>query len=195
MISVVIPTIPGREHLLEQTISRFEQSADVEIIVAANHPSCGQAWNAGAEQATGEFLLLGADDLTPDDGWAEAAMNAAARGVYPAPWIVRRDGSTECCGTLGSGLLLTDQARDGLPVCSSPVPFMRREMWEHVGPSLPGHYYSDDWLGYRARLAGLSVQVRRGYRFTHLDGQAGHARLVARSGSDRARFAEEVSKL
>lgn len=197
MISVILPTIAGREQLLEQTIAAYEETTDaeLELVIVRGHPTCGEAWNAGAELATGDQLLLGADDLPPHHGWDQAALAAAAVGVYPAPWIVNTDGSTLCCGTLGSGLLLTRDARDGLPVSNSPIPFLARDRWPDVGPAIPVHCYSDDYLAYRARLAGLAVEVRRGYRFTHLDGQPGHARLIARSRADRAMFATAVSRL
>jgi glycosyltransferase involved in cell wall biosynthesis len=197
LISVVVPTIPGREALFEQTVEAFEATTtcELEFIVPRGHATCGEAWNAGADKATGEYLMLAADDMEPHPGWSETAMLAADNGVYPAPWIVNADGSTECCGTLGSGLLLNDNARDGLPVCNSPVPFMRWDYWPEIGPSIPAHCYSDDYLAYRARLAGLSVEVRRGYRFTHLDGQVGHAPLVSRAAYDRQMYAEAVSNL
>jgi hypothetical protein len=196
-ISVVIPTITGREGLLEQTIAAFEDTtdADLEFIIPTGHPTCGEAWNAGAAEATGACLMLAADDMVPHEGWSTAAISAMNRGVYPAPWIVNLDGSTECCGTLGSGTLLNANARDGLPCNNSPVPFMRRDMWPEIGPSITAHCYSDDYLAYRARLAGLSVEVRRAYKFTHLDGQVGHRPLVERSGRDRLMFAEAVSAL
>lgn len=201
MISAVIPTIRGREKLLDRTVEAIWKTAaainqDVEFIVPRGHATCGEGWNEGAEQATGYYLLLAADDMIPEGGatWA-AAIDAAEQRVYPAPWIVNPDGSTLCCGTLGSGLLLTGDARDGLPVCNSPVPFLKRELWAEVGPTIPAHCYSDDYLAYRARLAGLSVEVRRAFKFTHLDGQHGHAPLVMRSGADRDLYAREASKL
>lgn len=197
MISVVVPTISGREALLDETVEALEDTSpyELEIITPRGYGTCGEAWNAGAELAAGDYLMLTADDMLPHAGWVQAAMDAANTGVYPAPWIVNQDGSTECCGTLGSGLLLNAEARDGLPVCNSPVPFMRREDWQELGPTIPAHCYSDDYLGYRARLAGLKVEVRRAYKFTHLDGQVGHSPLVQRSMYDRLMYAEAVSKL
>jgi hypothetical protein len=196
-VSVVIPTIRGREELFEQTVTGLEDTThvDLQLIVVRDRPTCGEAWNEGASLAGGDYLMLATDDMLPHAGWSEAACDAADADVYPAPWIKRLDGSTECCGTLGCGLLLGEDARDGLPVCNSPIPFMRRKDWPLVGPSIPAHCYSDDYLGYKARLAGLSVEVRRAYLFTHLDGQVGHAPLVARAMSDRAMFAEAVTKL
>ncbi|MBX5461637.1 MAG: glycosyltransferase [Steroidobacteraceae bacterium] len=199
VVSVVLPTVRGREDLLDQTRAAFERTTaaagvDLELVIVRDRPTCGEAWNDGAQAATGDWLLLGADDLVPHDGWT-AVLDDVDRGVWPAPWIVRVDGSTECCGTLGSGLLLDDRARDGLPVNNSPVPLMRRDTWPRVGPTIPAHCYSDDFLAWRARAAGLEVEVRRAFKFTHLDGQIGHARLVARSGADRQLFAEAVTRL
>jgi glycosyltransferase involved in cell wall biosynthesis len=198
MISVVIPTIPGRENLFDQTVEALEATANgtrLQFIVPRGHKTCGEGWNAGAELADGDYLMLAADDMIPHDGWLEAAVMAADEGVYPAPWIVNPDGSTLCCGTLGSGLLLSGDARDGLPVCNSPVPFMCRDRWPEIGPSIPTHCYSDDYLAFRARIAGLSVEVRRAFKFTHLDGQHGHMPLVLRAGVDRELYAREASKL
>jgi hypothetical protein len=198
VISVVLPTIAGREAMLEQTVAAFKATANghgLQFIVIRGRPTCGEAWNEGAVLASGDYLMLGADDLLPHPGWADVAVSAAEEGVYPGPWIQRPDGSTECCGTLGCGLLLSEEARDGLPVVSSPVPFMHRNHWRQLGPSIPAHYYSDDYLGYRARLAGLKVELRRGYLFTHLDGTVGRAKIVTRSASDRAMYAEAVTKL
>jgi hypothetical protein len=197
MISVVLPTIRGREDLFDRTVAAFELTTDEELqfVVVRDRPTCGDAWNEGATLASGEHLMLATDDMEPHDGWAEAAIHAAENGVYPAPWIKRLDGTTECCGTLGGGLLLTADARDGLPVCNSPIPFMLRNHWRQLGPTIPAHCYSDDYLGYRARLAGLKVEVRREYLFTHLDGQVGHQPLVARAMADRQLYAEAVSKL
>jgi hypothetical protein len=41
----------------------------IELIVIKNEPTCGIAWQKGAEQATGDFLHFTADDLEPALGW------------------------------------------------------------------------------------------------------------------------------
>lgn len=196
MISVVIPTLDGRETLLAQTMAAYEATFDdLEFVIVRNRSTCGEGWNAGAAKASAEYLMLAVDDMAPHEGWAETALAAVERDAYPAPWIVKDDGSTECCGTLGCGLLISDDARDGLLVSNSPVPFMRREYWDDIGPCIPTHYYADDYLAYKARFYGLRVEVCRGYKFTHFEGVVGRSSVVARADSDRALYAKTVSNL
>jgi hypothetical protein len=195
MISVVIPTVTGREELLEQTIAAFRATdAHLEFVIVRNHSTCGDAWNHGAEQATGTYLLLGGDDLIPDPVALDVAVTAAEEDVYPAPCIVRPDGTVESCGTLGQGLYLTP-GRDGIPCYNASVPFMLRNLWGVIGPSLPIHYHADDFLAYRARFdAGLSVETRQRYRFTHLDGQIGKPRNIGLGETHRWIYADAVSQ-
>ena len=195
MISVIIPTIAGREVHLDETVAAFRDTpAKIEIVVVRNQPTCGQAWNIGAEQASGEYLLLGGDDLKPHPGWAETALEAAEAGVYPSPWITEPNGETLCAGTLGHGLYV--DGYDGMPVYNSPVPFFRRDQWDLIGPVPQIHYFADDYLAYRARFsAGLSVEVRRGYWFTHLNGTVGRQENVRLGEQYRWTYARAVTEL
>lgn len=195
-IAVVIPTIPGREALLDQTVQAYRDNTDrqVEIIVVRDRPTIGQAWDDGATAAldTGaDYLHLSADDVTPHPGWDTAAVTAAERGHWPSPRILNADGTLHSCGTMGGGMLLPDCA-DGTPCGTSPFPFMRLADWRHVAPCLPIGYYSDDYLAFRARLAGLEPVVARGYALTHHEGTVGRQRSVARSAQDRAAFLAAV---
>lgn len=198
MISIVIPTVAGREKLLEGTLDAFRAVAEhdaqeVEFVIVRNRQTCGEGWNEGAEQADGQYLLLGGDDLVPWPGALEAAVFAAEDQVYPAPWIVRPDGSTECCGTLGQGLYL-EPGRDGIPCYNGAIPFMLRNMWDVIGPSLPIHYHADDYLAYRARFrAGLSVETCQAYKFTHLDGRVGKSNNIRLGETHRWAYADAVS--
>lgn len=195
MISVVIPTVSGRERLLKQAQESFRKTADVEFIVVRNQETCGKAWNLGVEQASGDYLCLAGDDFLAEPGWAEAAIEASEADIYPAPWIKRTDGETESCGTLGQGLYLKP-ADDGIPVYNASVPFMRRDLWGVIGPSIETHYYADDYLSYKARFhAGLSVEVCQSYSFIHLDGQPGKARNVIRNDEFRWAYAGAVTEL
>lgn len=196
LISVVIPTVTGREELLEGTCRAFRDASGgthLEFLIVRNESTCGEGWNRGAEQADGEYLLLGGDDLLPAVGALTCAVLAANNDVYPAPWIVRPDGTTECCGTLGQGLYLMP-GRDGIPCYNAAVPFMRRDLWDTIGPSLEIHYHADDYLAYNARFkAGLSVETRQAYKFTHLDGQIGKPRNVSLGEQHRWMYAKAVS--
>ena len=195
-VSIVIATVRGREKELEQNVAALHASAgenEFEIIVIRDHSSIGQAANTGVAAASGEYIALIADDMIPHPGWFEAAKLAADLGYYPAPRIDNPDGSVLATGSMGGGWIMTDCA-DWAPVCSSQLAFMKREAWADIGPSLEIGYYMDDYLSARARAAGLIVAYREGYRFTHIEGTAGHADLVSRSMTDRLQFEQAMSQ-
>lgn len=195
-VSVVIPTIKGREALVERTVAAFRATMpgpDLQIVLVKERMTIGRAWNDGVPACDGEFILLGADDVLPFPGWYDAAAEAARRDYYPAPRLDNPDGSVLATGSMGGGWLLTDCA-DWAPVVSSQFPFMRREVWAEVGPSLEIHYFADDYLAARARAAGLIPVYREGYRMTHLEGIPGRAEMVNRSGIDRLAFEQQMSQ-
>lgn len=185
-VSVVIPTIRGREDVYGLTVEAFRATAPagaLELITVRDRPVLGAAWTDGAAAATGDYVMLAADDVLPQDGWMDAAIQAADDGVYPSPRITNPDGRLHSCGTMGGGMLLPECAT-GTPCGSSPFPFLRREVWTQVGPALPIHYYGDDYLAARARMVGLSVEVVRGYHLVHLEGTVGRQPHIERSRRD-----------
>jgi hypothetical protein len=202
-IAVVIPTIKGREHLHERTVAAYRATApDHELVfyTARDYPTIGEAWNAGADEAAlsrasrlggPDYLHLTADDVEPQPGWLDAAIEAADQDFYPSPRIIRPDGSTEACGSMGGGMLLAD-CSDWTPCVTSPFPFMRMENWT-PGACLPIGYYADDWLSHLARQAGLKPVVRTSYCLTHLEGTVGRTPVVARAGQDRQTFLDAVA--
>jgi glycosyltransferase involved in cell wall biosynthesis len=195
-VSIVIATVRGREKELEQNVAALHASAgenEFEIIVIRDHSSIGQAANTGVAAASGDYLALIADDMIPHPGWFEAAKLAADLGYYPAPRIDTLNGDVLATGSMGGVWIMTDCA-DWAPVCSSQLPFMKREAWADIGPALEIGYYVDDYLAARARAAGLIVAYREGYRFTHIEGTAGHADLVSRSMTDRLQFEQAMSQ-
>jgi glycosyltransferase involved in cell wall biosynthesis len=195
-VSIVIATVRGREKELQENLAALHASAgedEFEIIVIRDHSSIGQAANIGAAAASGDYIALIADDMIPHLGWVEAAKIAADLGYYPAPRIDNPDGSVLATGSMGGGWILTDCA-DWAPVCSSQLPFMNREAWADIGPSLEIGYYMDDYLSARARAAGLIVAYREGYRFTHIEGTAGHAELASSWMTDRLQFEQAMSQ-
>jgi len=197
-IGVVLPTIRGREALLERTQDAYlaNTPSDIElVIIVPKDASCiGDAWNAGAKALKDcdcEYLHLGADDLLPGPVWAEAAISAAEGDVYPSPRITLQDGSLESCGTLGGGFYLPE-VRDGSPAGSSGVPFLSFDLWESIQPLPPIQYYCDDFVAFTARSLGLRCEVRRDYHFTHLEGTVGRAPMVAKAMEHRLAMLDEV---
>jgi hypothetical protein len=174
-ISVVIPTIKGREHHLERCLAAYRDRSELalEVLIMRDLETCGRAWNLGAMVAEGEYLHLTADDLEPHIGWDHAAVEACERGQIPAPEIHSERGA-----------LAPDDP--GLPIESSGgywdrrladweitmntcvVPFCRTRDWEgNIGPVLEAHYYTDNYFTDQCRRSGLEVVVRRAYAFTH----------------------------
>lgn len=187
MISVVIPTITGRENLLEQTVAGYRATADVEIIVVKNRKSCGEGWNAGASKASGDFLHFSADDLIPQAGWADAGIMAAEEGWWPSPRLLDPDGTIQSDGSMGGGMLLPEH-RHIVKCVSSPFPFMETRDWQDIGPCPPLHYYADDYLAAKAREIDLDVMAVPTYCFVHLGGTLGRDKVAARAADDQETF-------
>lgn len=186
-VTVVIPTIPGREVSCEQTVTEYKRQ-EVDVLVVSGAQTCGEGWTAGLAKAEGDYVLLGIDDAVPHPGAVLAGVQAAERGIYPSPRMLKADGALESCGSLGNGGCHLGECETGTPAYMSSLPLASREMWERIGAPIPIHYYVDDYLGYRARVAGLSCEVVREYAFTHFEEQHGRHRVIARATEDRARF-------
>lgn len=189
-VSIVIPTIPGREELFDQTLAAYKASkpktVEFEFIKPTGYSTIGEAWNVGAIKATGQFTHLTADDVSPMDGWLDAAINATNRGEWPSPRIENADGSLHSCGTLGGGMLLGEC--DGIECAASPFPFYRTDRFVQMGPIPAIHYYADDYLGWRARSVGLVPTVCADYCLIHLEGTTGRDAVARRAAADRQTF-------
>lgn len=193
MISVVIPTVTGREEHLERCVRAYEERTlrPPEIIVIRNAPTCGVAWQEGAERATGTYIHFTADDLEPHPAWANSALVAVAMGYLPAPRILRPDGTLESCGRWEV------EQETGDPTPMTRIPFMSREQWKLIGPMLPIHYYTDNWISFKGALAGIETRVYRDYQFTHHWAEAGRGAGMSqedRMRHDEAIYVEECAK-
>ena len=168
-ISVIIPTITGREGGLAQTVQAYLDRTPglFEIITPKDHPSWAAACNDGRHDATGDILHFGADDLEPLPGWSEAMLRAIAGGVIPAAqiWDHVREGDP------------VNQEQDGLPgelTAFSRVPSLPRDLADAIG-DWPAelHYYADNWVSDAALLHGWPCAVTDGYGFIHHWAQTG----------------------
>lgn len=180
MISVVIPTIKGREDHFGRCLAAYihRSEAEIQVIVENDHPTVGHAWQAGAEKAKGDYIHLTCDDLEPQEGWDLAAIRAADMGFLPAPRVVNaRTGALESRPAWGH------EFEDGTDCGISVVPFCSRQQWEAIQPLAQVHYYSDDFFSDRGRQAGWpSVMVNK-YCFLHHWAQ--HGRGAGMTESER----------
>lgn len=162
MISVVVPTIDGREHWLEKAQESIELTTKrFEFLVYRNLPTCGAAWNVGIIEAKGDHILLFADDLEAHDGWWQAGVESLSHNVIPCPRIINPDGTLQSCGTFDS------EADDGTPSVVARVPFLTRHMAETMHPIFENHYMGDHWITWKGQQLGWPTLVNRSMVFTH----------------------------
>jgi hypothetical protein len=162
-ITVVIPTVTGREADLARCLKAYETRSvhDVHLVTFKDLATCADGWNAGAAEATGDYLHFSADDLEPHEGWDLAAVEACDAGFLPAPRIVNSAGTLDYCG------VHSVEMEDWALVQMSVIPFMPMDLWQQVGPVPSIHYYSDNYVSWRAGQAGWATVVRRKFAFTH----------------------------
>lgn len=161
-LSVVVPTIDGREHWLLGAMDSIAQTVeDYQEIIVRNQPTCGKGWNIGIYQAKGDYVLLFADDLVAHPGWFEAGRKALGEGVIPCPRILNPDGTLQSCGTF------VEEAETGTPSVLARVPLLTRHMAQSLYPIFENHYMGDHWITYRGKQLGWPTQVVREMVFTH----------------------------
>ena len=137
-ISIVIPTIPGREEHYGRNLAAYVARTHVpfEIIKEYDHPSVGLAWQAGAERAKGSYIALSCDDLEIQEGWDAAAMACCDSGRFPAPRVVNA-----ATGAVESRPQWGVETPEGTDTGISVVPFMSRAQYEKIAPFFTAHYY------------------------------------------------------
>lgn len=163
MISIVIPTLKGREDSLARARASIEATCEeAEVLEIRGCASVGEGWSIGADMANGEFIHLAGDDIEWKQGWWQAAAEVCRRGEIPAPLIYNTDGSVQSCGETMDRIV-----PDGELTTFARIPFFSCEQWRLIRPIPPIHYYSDNWIGALAELNGIPVVVCHGYSFTH----------------------------
>lgn len=176
MISIVVPTVTGREHWLERCLTAYQttlRDRDHELIVVKDRPSCGVAWNTGIGRAKGTYIHLSADDLEPVGDWWVPAMESADRGELPSARILNTDGTLQSCGTDHL------EHEDGEEAVVARVPFATREQFDKIGPMMNEQYMGDYWFSHRGRQCGYRSVVRREYCFFHHYAQEGRIDTLA----------------
>jgi hypothetical protein len=185
MISVIIPTITGREQWYARCLAAYYATspADTEYVTVLDRPTCGVAWNEGAARGRGGYLHFSADDLEPHPGWWEAAIGCVEAGGVPSARILNADGSLQSCGEWG------EELPDGTATFIARVPFCSRDQWDLIGPIIETHYYTDNHFTYRGLCAGIPTVIVRAYLFTHHFASEGRLDGVnGRFEADRAAY-------
>lgn len=168
MISIIIPTIDGREKSLARTKRAYRQTSptNIQLIVVKNEPSWPAACNRGFLRADWDILHFTADDLVPVHGWWQEAVEwLKHHDELPAPKVMnfRQDGEW-------------DNAEDG-PDKAIPhftrIPIMTRDQYERIGPWPEYNYVADVWLSEKARTLGIETRMIHSYAFVHHWNQTG----------------------
>lgn len=166
-ITVVIPTVSGREDHLARALAAYEANttATFEVLTFLDLPGVAYGWQRGAEKARGRYIQLANDDNEPRPGWDTAAMAFVDRGVQPAPRVF------DAGGQMWDGAVPEQDPRrlpDGAEVPMSSVPFVARRWWKHITPLPPGmHYFTDNWIAGRLKRVGIRTELCHGYDIVH----------------------------
>ena len=184
MITVVIPTIEGREDWLEKCLLAYKATSppDTEYIIVKNEPSCGHAWQKGWEQSTGDYIHFTADDLQPLEGWYKKPVKWLEADFIPAANVLTPNMSKAVCdaplGDMGHWPNVL-------------VPFLSREILEQGDWILPIHYGSDDWVSYQAVKKGYGLERCLNYQLIHH--VANHGRNYLRRWQDVKTLADKMT--
>lgn len=187
MLSIICPTIDGREHWLERCEASYRETTtgDYEFVVFKNYPSCNAAWNVGIEEVKGDVIHLTADDIEAHPGWQEAGLAALEEDFLPCPRILNPDGTLQSCGNDAS------ETPDRTPSQVARIPLFKRAWVEHFLPFPEIQYMGDYWLTEKCMRVGIPTLVVRDYLFTH--GYAMEGRLYTME-ADMAHYYSEVRK-
>jgi len=115
----------------------------LHVVVNNQRDSAIDNWNAAAEMATGDVLIIGADDFYPPAGWDEQLTNFIHAQNLFVEFMLR----------VSTGSPHTD-----LPGRNMPHPIMSRALykrWGYVFPPMYESMYSDNDNTERAELEGV----------------------------------------
>ena len=183
LLSVVIPTIPGREESVARAIASYEDTLrgqKYDLVVIEDAPSWPAACNMGYEMSEGDLVHFSADDLEALPGWWEqASEHCLTHNELPAPVVLNHapDGPWD-------NYMDGD---DGQLTHFTRVPLMTRRQYEAIGPWPEDlDYCADVWVSERARTVGILTRMVHSYRFVHHWSQIGRIdtpEIIARSNA------------
>jgi hypothetical protein len=181
MISVIIPTISGREESLARAIASYEETLrDVahEIIVVKDRKTWPTACNEGYAQAQGDILHFSADDLEALPDWhVDAVYALGVRNELLAPKVYNFVAQEDNWDNPEDGA-------DGQFTDFTRIPIMTRAQYEKIGTWPEIIYYADLWVSYKGRSVGIPTRMLYSYRFIHH--WSGIGRVDSRANMDKA---------
>lgn len=170
MLSIVIPTITGREETLDRCLNSYTQYTphfdDVDVVIIQDAPNWPAACNEGFRQSLGDVIHFTADDLEATEGWLPDALTMCLeRNELPAPVVYNHSLDGEWDNRYDGA--------DGAVTHFTRIPMMTRCQWEEIGewPEIP--YASDVWVSERGRQVGIETRMVYSYRFVHHWSQIG----------------------
>ncbi len=202
LLSVIVPTISGREESLARTIASYMDTLDgtqYEIIQVKDYPTWPSACNEGYKRATGDVLHFTADDLEALPGWhIPALLHLSVRDELPAPRVYdlrdydngggfRSDDSWEFANP--------QDGEDRRVTHFTRVPIMTRSQYERIGLWPHIDYYADVWVSEKARTLGIETRMIYGYDFRHHWSQINRVdsqENLDRAGAEFNRLVEEM---
>ena len=185
MISVVVPTIDGREESLERALDAYRETledVEHEVIVIRNFPNWPAACNEGYRQSKGDVIHFTSDDLEALPGWWKAPLHTLQTSHH-LPAAAVYDFLPPPEGKFANA----EDGPDGSFVHFTRVPILRRDQYEMIGPWPEIDYYADVWLSEKARTLGMRTKILYSYGFVHHWHQTG--RLDTPEGLDEAGWA------
>lgn len=183
MLSIVIPTITGREESYRRCQQAYLATMphDWEIITVTDRKNWPAACNEGFLHATGDYLHFTADDLEPLPGWWEEAL----------PWIEKHDElpAPKVFNHSADGVWdnRVDGPDKGVPHFTR-IPLMTRSQYERIGPWPEMDYGADVWLSEKGRALGIETRMFHSYAFVHHWEQVGRIDTPERLAQSHAQL-------
>lgn len=171
-ISLVIPTINGREASFERTVRSYAENRDrngpgVLVTTRMNFPSIGAAWVDVLPTLTTDLAHLGTDDVTAECRWQEAVVTEwEENGGLAVPLMLKMpEGTLESHGA--HGVMHTERTEVGWV----GVPIIPSCCYDEGALALAAcgspHYYSDNILCDVMRSHGHQLIALPSYRLGH----------------------------
>jgi len=191
LLSIIVPTIQGREASLQRAIDAYQATTECphEFVVVHDEPSWSRGCNVGYERAEGSLLLFAADDLEPVPGWWRGATQLllGKANEIPAPKVLNHsaDGPWDNNG----------DGADGALTHFTRIPMMRRDQYERIGVWPEVDYASDVWVSEKARTLGIEARMVHSFCFIHHWSQVGRTDQPERLAYSEARLQELRAEL